>query len=89
MTSRAYYSASISEFLAHSAEEIIGQITQFHTQDLVMQQTQAWLRQIQILHANLQGIKTGHLFFEFQIPRMGRRADVVLVISKLHIHSRI
>lgn len=81
MTSRAYYSASISEFLAHSADEIIGRITQFHTQDLVMQQTQAWLRQIQILQANLQGIKTGHLFFEFQIPRMGRRADVVLVIQ--------
>lgn len=81
MTNRAYYSASVVEFLAHSAEEIIGRITQFHTQDLVIQQTQAWLRQIQILQSNLQDIKTGHLFFEFQIPRMGRRADVVLIVQ--------
>lgn len=43
-------------------------------------QRNAWLDQIVILKATLPGL-TGTLFLEFNIPRMGRRVDVVLVIG--------
>lgn len=41
-------------------------------------QRDAWVVQINVLRERLRGL-TGSLFFEFSIPRMGRRVDVVLL----------
>jgi hypothetical protein len=79
MSSRAYYSASVKDFLITSQDEIIGIITSHHSQDLVHLQTNAWGKQIEILQASLQALQTGHVFFEMLIPRMGKRADVVYI----------
>ena len=79
MSNRAYYSASVQDFLIASSDEIIGIITSHHSQDLVHLQTNAWGKQIKILQASLQIPQTGHLFFEMLIPRMGKRADVVYI----------
>ncbi len=81
MSSRAYYSANVNDFLATSSDEIIGIITGHHSQDLVHLQTNAWGKQIEILQTSLQGLQTGHLFFEMLIPRMGKRADVVYIVE--------
>lgn len=78
MSSRAYYSASVKEFLLTSSDEIIGIITSQHAQDLVHLQTNAWGSQIEILKRTLQ---TGYVFFEMLIPRMGKRADVVYIAN--------
>jgi len=43
-------------------------------------QKDAWLAEISLLQASLVGL-TGSLFFEFNIPRMGRRIDTVLLIG--------
>ncbi len=43
-------------------------------------QLSAWSSQIRLLQSELQGI-AGHIYFEFSIPRMGRRVDVVLLIG--------
>ena len=43
-------------------------------------QRDAWLSQIAFLRPQLGGL-SGSIFFEFNIPRMGRRIDVVLVIG--------
>lgn len=42
----------------------------------------AWRRQVEILKPQLNGLH-GHVFFEFAIPRMGMRADVVLIVSEV------
>ncbi|MEE2001990.1 DUF2075 domain-containing protein [Alkalimonas sp. MEB108] len=82
MMSRAYYTASIPEFLAADQASILGQITPLHGQDLLHSQTQAWIAQISLLKQTLSATsQQGQLFFEFMIPRMGRRADVVLVLN--------
>lgn len=81
MSNRAYYSANVNDFLATSSDEIIGIITGHHSQDLVHLQTNAWGKQIEILQTSLQGLQTGHLFFEMLIPRMGKRADVVYIVE--------
>lgn len=47
---------------------------------LLPTQTNAWLEQIHILQDQLKG-QTGSLFLEFNIPRMGRRIDTVLLIG--------
>lgn len=40
----------------------------------------AWRVQIHLLKEHLVGF-TGSIFFEFNIPRMGRRVDAVLVVD--------
>lgn len=47
--------------------------------DAVAQKT-AWLEQIRFLQTNLAG-QHGSVFLEFNIPRMGRRIDAVLVVG--------
>jgi len=77
----AYYSASIQEFLQHDAVHILGALSlhhQFAVEDL---QKNAWLQQISILQHNLSQLGDGHILFEYSIPRMGKRVDVVLLIA--------
>ena len=45
-------------------------------------QRDAWLAQIDLLQAQLTGLD-GWVFFEFNIPRMGRRVDVILVLGSV------
>lgn len=76
---RAYYSDSISEFLRTSTDEVIGKLTQGGG-DVAKAQSNAWSVQIEILREVLPYHK-GHIYFEYSIPRMGRRIDVVLLIG--------
>lgn len=79
---RSFYSDTVSTFLSTSADAIIGQLAQSHSQHLVQQQTGAWFEQIQILKAQLVELPDdAFLFFEFVIPRMGKRVDCVLVVQ--------
>jgi len=77
---REFFSASIEEFLHLDSKLILGQLTQNNDFDLVQTQRDAWIEEIKILKRELFGIK-GHIFFEYAIPRMGRRIDVVLLIG--------
>lgn len=45
-------------------------------------QKDAWLSQIDLLQAHLAGL-SGSVFLEFNIPRMGRRIDAVLLIGPI------
>lgn len=79
---RAYFDETIYSFLQTSNEAIIGILALRHGQNLVNQQTEAWKTQFNILRKELQSFSQhGHIFFEFMIPRMGRRADCVLVVD--------
>ncbi len=76
-----YYHNTISQFLKSSTEEIIGKILSDDTGfTLQFTQRDAWIAQIQILKEALTSYN-GHIFFEFSIPRMGRRVDAALIIN--------
>ncbi len=75
---RSYYSNSISEFLTDSNSQIIGELALNHGFDLDELQKNAWKQQIEILKDQLSHIQ-GHIFFEFAIPRMGKRVDNVVI----------
>lgn len=77
---RAWYGASIAEFLASDDDRVLGQLTTNCDFALIPTQRDAWLAQIQILRTQLAGMN-GSMFFEFNIPRMGRRVDVILVVG--------
>src|SRR5438105_3131246 len=77
---RFWYGASIAEFLEASPEAVLGQLAFNCDFALIPTQRDAWLAQIEFLQSQLQGF-SGSIFFEFNIPRMGRRIDVVLVVG--------
>ncbi|MBS1551650.1 MAG: DUF2075 domain-containing protein [Bacteroidetes bacterium] len=79
---RYYYSNSISFFLKSSSIEIIGELAQNNEFTLEQSQKNAWNIQIDILKESLNSFE-GSIFFEYSIPRMGRRIDVVLIIENV------
>ena len=77
---RAYYSASIKDFLAQSTAEILGVIHQnCISAETTIQQNNTWEQEVNILKNQLAGLEEGRIIFEYTIPRMGRRVDVVLL----------
>jgi hypothetical protein len=77
---RAWYCASISEFLQTSADSVFARLAANPEFALLTTQKAAWLTQIDFLRAQLVGL-AGSVFLEFNIPRMGRRIDAVLIVG--------
>lgn len=81
---RFYYSDTIADFLTKSADTIIGEITRYTSQDINKQTSNSWREEISLLQTILTPYTgRGSVFFEYNIPRMGRRADVILLIDGL------
>ncbi|MBX3747731.1 MAG: DUF2075 domain-containing protein [Verrucomicrobiae bacterium] len=77
---RAWYGASIAEFLASDQDLVLGQLTSHSDFAVLPTQRDAWRVQIDILRSHLPGLD-GSVFLEFNIPRMGRRVDGILLIG--------
>lgn len=77
---RAYYSDTIDSFIQADPNAILGQLNQNSEGPVEPAQREAWGSQIEMLKPQLSGY-SGKIYFEFSIPRMGRRIDVVLVIG--------
>lgn len=78
---RAYYHAPITDFLAHDENQIMGALAVAHQHALEELQKDAWQQQIRLLQRELVGFADGYVLFEVAIPRMGKRADVVLLLA--------
>ncbi len=81
MINASYFNASIAEFLVANDDEILGALTRRHGFSLEHQQKHAWQAQISILKEVLPADLEGQIFFEFSIPRIGKRADLVLIVG--------
>ena len=77
-----YYSDKISDFIKKTSETIIGEISVNGRLGHIDTELRAWERQIEILKNTLAGYE-GDLFFEFSIPRMGKRVDCLLIIRNI------
>ena len=77
----AYYQDAIETFNRTSSDQVLGRLANQNKFSLEGTQRDAWVSQIEILQAELSGLTTGHIYFEFSIPRMGKRADVVLFLN--------
>ncbi len=82
MAKRYYYESTIPQFLNQSPEEIIGVLTNASEFNVDLTQRQAWNTQIKILKSALFDLE-GCLLFEYSIPRMGRRIDVIAIIRNV------
>ena len=80
---RAYYKNSISKFIAEDDNSILGQLSLNHSnRQLEDLQKNAWVKQIEILKDQLSEFE-GQIYFEFAIPRMGKRVDNIIIINDL------
>lgn len=78
---RAYYHSTISDFIIEDSNSILGQLSRNHTnRHLEDLQKNAWVKQIEILKHELKAFK-GKIYFEFSIPRMGKRVDNIIIID--------
>lgn len=77
---RHYYSASVSKFRHTSTNEILGELVSNSEFPVEVTERNAWQEEIRILKEVLSGIE-GTVYFEYSIPRMGKRIDVVLLIG--------
>lgn len=79
------YANTIDGFLAAAPEQVFGHITaQSAFADLLSQKT-AWLAEISALREALGKLATttGRIYFEYTIPRLGSRADVILLLGQV------
>ena len=75
-----YYKDSICSFLTKSVDQVIGEITISNQFDSNLNQNHSWVTEINCLQKALQGLE-GTIFFEFSIPRMGKRVDTLIIIE--------
>lgn len=84
---REYYAATLPIFFAEAEETILGHLTKKSDFAIEQSQTRAWREQIRILKEVLADTRLhllqaqGAVYFEYAIPRMGKRVDVVLLLG--------
>lgn len=79
---RYFYSDTISQFLTRSTQEIVGFLTAADTHDINKETSNSWNEEIDTLKCALAAYSNrGSVYFEYNIPRMGRRADVIALID--------
>ena len=76
--SSAYYSAPVPDFLSENSDQVLGTLVKLQAFDLKVNQREAWIQEINILKTALRGLQ-GAILLEFDVPRLGRRIDAVLV----------
>lgn len=79
---RAHYADSIAAFLTRRADALLGILAQQTSFALETSQRDAWLEQIRMLQTVLPPYRDrGHVYFEYSVPRLGKRIDVVALID--------
>jgi hypothetical protein len=85
---KAYYCNSIPGFIKDTSTSVVGQLVRhtvkFHAFDISSEQEEAWENQIKELQIRLEqhGIE-GDIIFEYDIVRLGKRIDVILLIRHM------
>lgn len=77
---RYYYRDAISGFLEADEKAVLGILSTSESFDTSRDQKNAWQDEIRILKHILSN-RSGEIIFEYSIPRLGKRVDVVLVIN--------
>jgi hypothetical protein len=81
---RAYYSDTIADFFARSDDEVIGRLARSSPFADDQQSKGAWEREVAILREVLAPYRgEGKLYLEFDVPRMGKRIDAVVVLRNV------
>lgn len=80
-SNRCLYVNSFFDFCSEDNNSILGTIVDSYHGDLLTSSREAWIEEIRILKCLLEPYKLedGKIIFEYDIPRLGKRIDVVLL----------
>ncbi len=81
MNHRSYYSNSLKNFINDDNGIILSELVNSHQFDVSIKQRNSWIEQIEILKNELKDLNSGQILFEYSIPRMGKRVDVIFIYS--------
>ena len=82
-TGKAYYCNSIPGFIRDDSSSIIGQLVR-HSFEVNKEQSDAWENQINELQTRLERSQVeGDIIFEYDIVRLGKRIDVIMLIRHM------
>lgn len=80
---KSYYYNSIDLFICDNSNSILGKLVK-HSFGINNDQIDAWLNQINELQLKLSKANAdGHIIFEYDIIRLGKRIDVILLIKHM------
>ena len=84
MTNRYFYQSDIATFLAEDTNTIFGQMSRADEMDTASTQKFAWEQEITLMKQALASYSTeqGWILFEYTIPRLGKRIDVVVLLQE-------
>lgn len=82
---RCLYHATIHDFLQQSPEALLGTFVNNYHGVAMTTTNEAWADEIHIMQETLQPWKDedGQVIFEYDIPRLGKRIDIVLLLRGL------
>jgi hypothetical protein len=81
IVSRAYYAETVIGFLKSRPDQILGVLVDAATFTIDLTQRDAWREQINVLQGALAGFDAkGHIYFEYSVPRLGKRIDAVIIL---------
>ena len=79
--SRYYYASTIKEFL--QSNTVLQTLCQGSEFDISLAQRDAWQKEIAILKDILNPYEHGQVIMEYDIPRLGKRADVIILLNRV------
>lgn len=82
MSNRCLYTATFSEFLSKEPLAVLGAMHNNYHGDALTTTDEAWMGEIEMMQQVLDPWKEeqGQIVFEYDIPRLGKRIDVVLLL---------
>lgn len=84
---RRYYArTSVADLFVQDSSQLFSQLFQYSDFNIELPQRDAWIGQLDILRVALEDTdQDAHIFFEFNVPRVGKRIDTVLIVRDLVI----
>ena len=81
-SNRCLYTATFSEFLSREPLAVLGAMHNNYHGDALTTTDEAWMGEIEVMQQVLEPWKEeqGQIVFEYDIPRLGKRIDVVLLL---------
>lgn len=82
MSNRCLYAAMFSEFLSKEPLAVLGTLHNNYHGDALTTTDEAWMGEIELMQQVLEpwSEEQGQIVFEYDIPRLGKRIDVVLLL---------
>lgn len=81
-TNRCLYNSSFQDFIKADDKAILGGLCENYHGEVLTTTMEAWLEEIKLMKDVLRRfICDGQIIFEYDIPRLGKRIDVVLLLN--------